>query len=82
MQDQFKSGMKIETSGIYEVFHEGHRLMHRVTVLSGGRFPKCQRCGPNVRFTLIAAARDPVPSARYTEFLVPFEDARSSSAGS
>src|SRR5262245_33775816 len=54
----YRSGLKIPRSGIYEVIHSRHRLPHEVTLLAGGTFPRCGKCGNNVQFGLIRAADD------------------------
>lgn len=46
----------IPQSGIYLAVHGDHRLSHEVTLLAGGRFPRCKKCGERVTFALIKAA--------------------------
>lgn len=52
-----RTGEEISESGIYRVHHGQHRLPHEVTLLSGKRFPRCSKCGEEVRFELLRAAR-------------------------
>lgn len=52
----FRVGESISVSGIYRVFHSGHRLSHEVVLLSGESFPRCSACGDDVRFELLEAA--------------------------
>lgn len=40
-------------AGLYEVIHREHRLSHQVVVSAGDVFPRCKRCGADVRFRLI-----------------------------
>ena len=39
--------------GIYQVIHQAHRMPHKVLVRKGDYFPRCNGCGPAVRFRLI-----------------------------
>jgi len=50
---KFATGEVATQSGIYEVVHEGHRLPHEVTLLSGQVFPPCAKCADAVYFRLI-----------------------------
>jgi hypothetical protein len=52
---RFHPGMKVERSGIYEVFHATHRVTHEVTLLQGQDFPMCSRCKEKVSFELLKA---------------------------
>ena len=54
----FKPGEAVPESGIYSVHHDSHRLMHASTLLGGGKFPICRKCGDAVRFKLIRTVRD------------------------
>src|SRR5258708_19615265 len=56
--EQFKSGKKVSSSGIYRVSHRRHRLPHEVTLVAGDVFPPCARCGDQVRFTLVRDVED------------------------
>jgi hypothetical protein len=40
-------------SGIYRVYHAGHRLPHEVTLLRNEIFPPCSKCGDSVSFELL-----------------------------
>lgn len=53
-----REGEPILRSGIYQVFHAGHRAAHNVVLVSGERFPRCARCGSDVRFRLVQATSD------------------------
>lgn len=54
----FGVGETIVHSGIYRVAHSGHRVTHYVILLSGDTFPRCARCGDQVRFQLFEATTD------------------------
>jgi len=56
---KFRPGESVQENGIYRVTHDSHRLMHEATLLSGGRFPICKRCGESVRFELRRAIKNP-----------------------
>jgi hypothetical protein len=49
----FKTGERIEASGIYEVTHGEHRLPHEVTLLCNEIFPPCSKCKNRVKFKLL-----------------------------
>ncbi len=51
-------GEAIVQSGIYRVLHAGHRISHYVVLLAGEIFPRCARCGDQVRFELFEATTD------------------------
>jgi len=51
--EAYRSGEKVGVSGIYRVVHYQHRLAHEVTLLQGGIFPPCMRCGLQVVFELL-----------------------------
>ena len=51
-------GEPILRSGIYQVFHAGHRMAHNVVLIAGEAFPRCVRCGNDVRFRLKEATSD------------------------
>jgi len=54
--DVFKSGDRVQNSGIYRVIHEpAHDQPHEVTVVYGKRFPRCRMC-EYARFTLVRGA--------------------------
>ena len=52
----FRVGETIPATGIYRVFHSGHRLSHEVVLLNGEVFPRCSACGFEVHFELLEAA--------------------------
>ena len=52
----FRVGESIATSGIYRVFHSGHRVSHEAVLLKGESFPRCSQCGKDVQFELLEAA--------------------------
>lgn len=52
----YRVGERVPYSGIYRAFHDNHRLSHEVTLLAGGAFPRCNKCGSTVHFDLIARA--------------------------
>jgi len=49
----FRPGDLILKSGIYRVYHAGHRFPHEVTLLRGETFPPCNKCGDSVSFELV-----------------------------
>ncbi len=52
----YRVGERVPLSGIYRAFHDGHRLAHDVTLLAGGVFPRCNKCGITVHFELVSEA--------------------------
>jgi hypothetical protein len=51
-QKEYKSGERVEFSGIYDVVHDAsHHEAHQVTSVKGEHFPPC-KCGRTARFTL------------------------------
>lgn len=54
----FQTGQIIPESGIYKVIHLQHRLPHEVTLLRDQEFPKCSKCGNEVKFELVRPARE------------------------
>jgi hypothetical protein len=56
---QYRTGLDIPYSGIYQVKHKEHRLPHEVTLLKGEKFPPCARCDKGVRFELLMGIGDP-----------------------
>ena len=56
--EDHRVGELIVQSGIYRVRHAGHRVSHYVALLSGQNFPRCARCGDQVRFQLFEATAD------------------------
>ncbi len=54
--DVFKSGDRVQNSGIYRVVHDpAHEEPHEVTCLYGKRFPRCRAC-EHARFILVRGA--------------------------
>lgn len=54
--DLFRSGDRVQHSGIYRVVHNPeHEEPHEVTCLYGKRFPQC-RCCEHARFMLVRGA--------------------------
>lgn len=49
----FRAGEDINETGIYRIFHTGHRVSHENVLPSGQQFPRCNHCGDEVRFELI-----------------------------
>ena len=52
----FAVGEQVPDSGIYRVFHSGHRVSHDVTLIRGEKFPPCEKCESDVHFELLRAA--------------------------
>jgi hypothetical protein len=52
-QRAFQPGELVPESGIYQVDHESHRLMHQATLERGSLFPQCRQCKMTVRFRLL-----------------------------
>jgi hypothetical protein len=50
-----RPGDTASVSGLYRVYHQGHRGDHEVIVLSGEAFPACRSCGGLVAFELLQA---------------------------
>lgn len=55
-ENVYRPGDPVPQTGVYRVEHDGHRGDHEATLLDGGNFPRCHRCGENVRFSLLRAA--------------------------
>ncbi len=56
--DVFKSGDRVQHSGIYRVFHSPeHEEPHEVTCVYGRRFPHCRAC-EHTRFMLLRGAEN------------------------
>jgi hypothetical protein len=56
--DLFRSGDRVQHSGIYRVFHNPeHVEPHEVTCLYGKRLPTCPRC-EHTRFMLVRGAEN------------------------
>ena len=69
------SGMKAPATGIYEVTHGPHRLVHQVTIAEGEILPKCLKCGTAVSYQLVKISTETSSWARtpFTYPLVPFD---------
>ncbi len=52
----YKPGDTVPQTGVYRVVHTDHRRDHEATLLDGAQFPRCMRCGEEVRFHLVRAA--------------------------
>jgi hypothetical protein len=52
-QRTFQPGEIVPESGIYQVDHDSHRLMHQATLERGTLFPQCRQCKMAVRFRLL-----------------------------
>lgn len=50
-----RPGDTASVSGLYRVFHQGHRGDHDVIVLAGETFPACRSCRGLVAFELMEA---------------------------
>ena len=59
-----RPGDIILESGLYRVYHGGHRLSHEVTLLRNETFPPCNRCGDSVCFELVRS----IPALQDREF--------------
>ena len=75
MARKFKPGEPVSATGVYRATHSGHRMTHEVTVREQAIFPKCRKCGFEVRFELVRVADDhPIVAERaLTGMLVPFD---------
>ncbi len=52
------TGERIPQSGIYRVYHRGHRLPDEVALHEGFPFPRCSKCSQKVSFRLVQAATE------------------------
>jgi hypothetical protein len=66
----------VTETGVYRAIHSVHRLTHEVTVRERTIFPKCRKCGFDVRFELVRVAEGyPITAEQaLTGMLVPFDD--------
>lgn len=64
-------------SGIYRIFHAGHRPDHEAAMLAGERFPKCRICGAAVRFQLVVATKGSAATKRGNPSVLIASDQRS-----
>jgi hypothetical protein len=56
---QYVPGDVVPATGMYLVYHQGHRLHHEVLVFAGQIFPVCRKCGDAVRFVQTLAISSP-----------------------
>lgn len=59
-QTLHRPGQTIQSSGVYDVIHNTHDeedqyIHHQLICIKGLTFPKCSRCGGDVRFRLLVA---------------------------
>ena len=47
-----KPGDVVPQTGLYKIYHDQHRLMHKAAFLESSLFPCCRKCGAAVRFVL------------------------------
>jgi YjzC-like protein len=71
VEQPYKTGEAIPTSGIYTVVHEEHRLPHEVTLLKGETFPRCAKCGNLVKFLLMQAVECDRSNASVRVYALP-----------
>jgi hypothetical protein len=45
-----KSGERIPSSGLYQIFHDAHTLPSQVALVKGYNFPPCAECAMPVHF--------------------------------
>ena len=72
--NQHRPGETVSRFGVYQAHHKGHVPKNEeITILKGGTFPTCLRCGENVVFQPLHMAREinavprfnrPVPKRR------------------
>jgi hypothetical protein len=43
----------VPDTGVYRVFHSGHRLSHEALLLKDTHFPRCVQCGDSVHFEFL-----------------------------
>ncbi len=55
-EDDHKPGEPVPETGVYRVMHQVHRAEHHATLFRGEQFPRCGRCGDEVRFRLVGKA--------------------------
>ena len=49
-----RPGDTAQVSGVYRVYHQGHRKDHDVIMLTGETFPACRNCRRLVAFELMS----------------------------
>lgn len=64
----FRVGETIPESGIYRVFHRGHRVSHEAVLLKSEAFPRCSNCGSDVHYELLEAAPQLDSDENFREF--------------
>jgi hypothetical protein len=85
LRTRFKPGQIVPRTGVYRAIHADHRMTHEVTIREKSVFPKCRRCGFEVRFELVRfadAAYPVVAEQPLTGMLVPFDHEEESDAAS
>lgn len=60
---RFEPGEVVPESGIYQVDHDRHRLMHQATLERGTLFPQCRQCQSFVRFRLLHRVESQIVNA-------------------
>lgn len=71
----YRAGMPVPQDGVYRVQHDGHRVPHEVTLLSGGNFPPCSQCGGVVAFELVrGVAKEDTGRFHVTLYQLPVID--------
>ena len=63
---EFRPGETVSRSGVYRVSHDSHRLMHEAALRQNDVFPRCKRCGSQVRFALVRPLKN--------ESILPFRN--------
>lgn len=46
----FRVDETVPETGVYRVFHSGHRVSHEALLLKQTRFPRCTQCGNDVHY--------------------------------
>jgi hypothetical protein len=54
----FRVDEVVSQTGVYRVFHSGHRVSHEALLLRDTRFPRCSQCGDSVHFEFISPVDD------------------------
>lgn len=72
----YEPGQNVPANGVYRVYHNSHRLMHKVTLLKVDLFPCCQHCDKKVRFQLVRKITNwrCLPPFRSGEILTVFRE--------
>jgi hypothetical protein len=45
----------VPETGVYRVFHAGHRVSHEALLLRDTNFPRCAQCGEDVHFEFVSS---------------------------